>query len=85
MLNRLAKLASRSAQLRLAVIEKRAASLLGAAGKWAMNHKLPVGLGAVAGVTGAQGAVGKYRETKAGFDPAVQQVMLGKPPTPPGA
>lgn len=80
MLERFAKLACRSAQLRRAVIEKRAASPLGGVGKAMM-----LGMGGLTAVTGVKGAVGKYRENKAGFDPAVQQVMLGKPPTPPGA
>jgi hypothetical protein len=46
----------------------------------AMKHPLPV-IGAVA--TGAT-ALGKAREYSAGFQPEVQQRMLGQSPVPPG-
>jgi hypothetical protein len=34
---------------------------------------------------GVPAAIGKQRQYKAGFDPAVQQAMMGQTPRPPGA
>jgi hypothetical protein len=87
-LEQLAKLACRSAQLRRAVLQKQA-GLAGAAlktlGGAAAKHPVMAALGGLGAVQGGAGAVGKYREHKSGFDPAVQQAMLGQPPVPPGA
>jgi hypothetical protein len=95
--DRLAKLAARSAQLREAVVEKRAfvASLakgigsLGLkagklVGKQAIKNPVGTATTALVGYAGVQGARGKYKQYKAGFDPTVQKAMLGQPPTPPG-
>lgn len=80
MLARLAKLADTSRSLSRAV-EKRA-GLLGGAARLALKHP---GKTLAAGMTGTAAVVGgrgKYREFKTGFDPVVQQQMLGMPPTP---
>lgn len=89
MLSHLAKLAARSAQLREASTKE--AGLVGAVasaakglGSWAVNSPgkaLLGGLGAMSAVSGVGQAKGKYKQFKAGFDPAVQQAMLGAPPT----
>lgn len=85
--SRLAELAARSASLREAVFEKEAGPLamlgLRAAkgiGSWAMKNKgTTLGLGLTAAI--APGAIkGSYQQAKAGFDPAVQQAMLGPVP-----
>lgn len=88
MLRELTKYATASAHLREMALEKRA-GLLGSAvktiGGAAIKSPLQsagVALGVGTGVTGAKG---KYQQYKAGFDPAVQQSMLGQPPKPPGA
>ena len=105
MLGLFAKLATRSSQLRNAVLLKHAgilgaigsggAGLMAATGRGVMKAgtyaaKNPgsaamMGLGAMGTVAGVKGAVGKYQQNKAGFDPEVQKMMLGQPPTPPGA
>lgn len=91
MLDRLVKLAARSAQLRTASLLKQA-GILGSVAKgvggWAINNPgkaLMGGVTAVGAAGAAKGGVGKYRQFKTGFDPAVQQVMLGQSPKPPGA
>lgn len=88
MLRQLAKYASAGARLRELALEKRA-GLLGAAvktiGGAAIKNPLQTAGVAMGVGAGASGAKGKYQQYKAGFDPAVQQSMLGQPPKPPGA
>lgn len=80
---RLAKLAATSRRLQAGI--KVAGVLADAAFRTAFKH--PVGTAAVVGgtVLGGMGAKGTYRQAKAGFDPKVQQIMMGDTPTPPGA
>lgn len=94
MASHLAKLAARSASLREAVFAKEAglwgAGLKGigeaafrgvkGVGGWSVKHPLAaagMGLVAAAAPTALRG---QYQQSKAGFDPAMQQAMLG--PTP---
>lgn len=86
MLDRLVKLAARTAQLREAAIKE--AGLIGAVasaakgvGSWAMNNPGKALFGGLTSAGGVSQAKGKYKQYKAGFDPAVQQAMLGTPPT----
>jgi hypothetical protein len=60
------------------------AGMLGraAAGAGKLAVKNP-GTAITAGLGGV-GAVGSYRQHKAGFDPNVQKAMLGDTPVPPG-
>ena len=81
----LAKLAHRSAQLRQAAIKE--AGLVGAIGSaakslggYAIENPGKALFGSLAVAGGVSGAKGKYKQYKAGFDPAVQQAMLGNPP-----
>lgn len=81
-MHRLAKLAKVSAALRTGVVKE--ASLLGSLAGMAAKNPLTTAMGAV-GVAGAATATkGKTRQFKQGFDPAVNQAMLGTPPKPPG-
>jgi hypothetical protein len=88
MLNRLTKLAARSAQLRNAALLKQAGILGSVAkgvGQWAVNNPGKALFGAMGTAGAATATKGKYRQFKSGFDPAVQQVMMGNVPMPPGA
>jgi hypothetical protein len=60
------------------------AGLLGAVGKAAIKSPLTSAMTGVGVVGGAKASKGKYDQNKAGFDPAVNQMMLGLPPQPPG-
>lgn len=88
MLGYLAKLATRSAQLRTAALKKEAglvgATVKGIGGAIARNpdKALVVGIG---GLSAGQAVTAKTKEFKAGFDPNSQQQMLGQAPRPPGA
>ena len=88
MLERLVKLAARSAQLREASLRKEA-GLLGAAamgiGGAIKRHPGAALTAAVGGLAAGQVVTAKTKEFKSGFDPNSQQQMLGRPPTPPGA
>lgn len=87
MLEHLAKLASRSAQLRNAALTKQSSilgSVAGGAGRWALNNPGKALFGTLAVSGGASAMKGKYKQFKSGFDPAVQQVMMGQAPNPPG-
>jgi hypothetical protein len=86
--NRLAKLAARSAQLRkLAAIKQ--AGILGAAVKTmagaALKHPVQAGLGALTVAGGVAGAVGTTKKYKSEFSPAGLAAQRGEPPVPPGA
>lgn len=87
MLGRLTKLASRSAQLRTAALQKEA-GLLGAAvkgvgGAIARNPGKSAVIG-ISGLSAGQAVSEKTKQFKAGFDPNSQKQMLGNAPTPPG-
>lgn len=87
MLGHLAKLASRSAQLREAAIRKEA-GLIGAVAKGvggvaAKNPGVTAGL-AIGGLFAGQEVAQKTKQFKAGFDPNSQKQMMGQAPTPPG-
>jgi hypothetical protein len=82
-MHKLARLAARSAALREAVLEKEA-GLLGSTaktvGSWAVKNP---GKALGVGLTGAltpMAVKGSFRQSKAGFDPAMQQAMLGPVP-----
>ncbi len=87
MLDRLQKLAARSAQLRNAAFSKQA-GLLGSAAsgvsRWATNNPGKALFGAMGVAGSAAEGKGKYKQFKTGFDPTVQKAMLGQAPNPPG-
>ena len=94
MLERLSKLAARSAQLRKMAMDKQAvvgalASLAGrgavGVGKWAVKHPGQALIGGLAAATAPGAVKGSYRQHMAGFNPDVQQAMHGMAPIPPGA
>lgn len=81
-MRKLAELAKMSGALRAGVLKQ--AGLLSSVASLAAKKPITtamVGMGAVGGVKASKG---KYDEHKAGFDPAVNQMMLGLPPQPPG-
>lgn len=88
MLGRLAKLASRSHQLRKMAMKKEA--LLGAVAKglggYALKNPMKVvGGGLMTAAVGGEG-VSKAKQYKQGFNPqSPQQQLAGAPPGPPGA
>lgn len=81
-MRKLAELAKTSSALRAGVLKQ--AGLLSAAGRFALKNPLTTALTGAGVVGGGKAAKGKYDQHKAGFDPAVNQMMLGLPPQPPG-
>lgn len=88
MLERLTKLASRSAQLRTAVLRKEAgligSAAMGIGGAIARNPGKAAMIG-IGGLSAGQAVTAKTKEFKKGFDPNSQQQMQGRAPIPPGA
>ena len=88
MLDRLAKLASRSSQLRKMAMKKEAllgAVVRGLGGAAIKNPLATLGTVATVGAAGSQ-ASQKHKEFKQGFNPqSPQQQLAGAAPRPPGA
>lgn len=85
-MEKLAELAARSASLREAALRKEA-GLFGAGiaaakaiGGFAVKNPMAaLGIG-VTGALAPMVAKGSFKKNRAGFDPAMQQAMLGPPP-----
>ena len=82
-MRKLADLAKMSGALRAGAVVKQA-GLLSSVASLAAKKPVATALVGMGAVGGAKASKGKYDEHKAGFDPAVNQMMLGLPPQPPG-
>lgn len=83
MLARLRKTAAVSGALRKASIEKDA-GLVGAIGRAAVKNPVTALAAGVTAAAAPGAAMGTYRKSMAGFDPAIQRQLSGTPPVPPG-